>query len=443
MPTTLTSTPQHSTCVHSYNLDPNPGAIEMIDNLNNILKMYDSRIRPNGGGEPVVINVSLDIISFHSVSETDMDWSVMVYLQQEWFEPRLRHNASRPLTLAGTNVFDTIWVPDTFFKHAKTTDLHKSPKMNSLIRISQNGKIYYSLRMSITSSCHMDLHTFPFDSQLCKEQVSSYAYTVDDIIVKWSSAGVEVKKDVMLPQYSLSSWKITDGFEKLVSGNYSVITVSFMLKRQLGFYLLQIYIPSSALVIIAWLTLWIDASTSSPARASLGITTILALVTQSSWLRSEIPKVAYVTALDVWLVTCQLVVFLILLQFTFIYFLNKLSGRRAPGGQSSKKQRYEVLDKFGAAESNIDVHPPDPFEEARGVMRRNGNPLQQPKTEETSFRRNTTKKTILYSKIAHQTDKHCRVIFMALFLIFNIVYWTTYTIGWTNATEDNNFDNQD
>ncbi|XP_070534371.1 glycine receptor subunit alpha-4-like [Ptychodera flava] len=307
-------------------------------------------------------------------------------------------------------------------------ELHASPKKNSLMRIYQNGSIDYSVRLSLRSSCHMDLHNFPFDEQECSEKVSSYAYTIDDILVKWSESDIMVNEGVRLPQYILSEWVKNEGQESNHAANYSYVEMSFKLDRELGFYLLQVYIPSAALVIIAWLTLWIDASVSSPARASLGITTILALVTQSSWLRSEIPKVAYVTALDVWLATCQLLVFLILLQFTFIYYLNKLSGRREISGQTTRKRRYQEVDRHFALESNmesVDI-PPD---NVRPLTRRNGHTQQAVRgRDDSTYRRGLPKRRAIYSKLAHQTDKYSRIVFLVLFLTFNLFYWPTYTI---------------
>ncbi|XP_077990579.1 uncharacterized protein LOC144444902 [Glandiceps talaboti] len=300
--------------------------VEQTKVLQKLIVPYDKRVRPDAHN-PTYIQISLDIKSFHSVSETDMDLSVMLYFQQEWNDPRLKHNLTKPLTLTGS-VADMIWLPDTFFNDAKKTEVHSSPKPNSMLRIFQEGDIFYSLLMSLTSSCHMDLRMFPFDVQICQTRVSSYAYTADDILVKWSPNTVKVSDEVMLPQYHLTAQQPTDGYEQLVTGNVSVVKISFVLERQLGFYLLQVYMPSGALVIIAWLTLWIDALVCSPTRASLAITTMLALVTQSTWLRSEIPKVAYITALDVWLVTCQILVFLILLQFTTVYYLKKLNAKK-------------------------------------------------------------------------------------------------------------------
>lgn len=42
-----------------------------------------------------------------------------------------------------------------------------------LIRLSEDGTILYSRRISIIAECPMDLTLFPFDSQLCKLGIES------------------------------------------------------------------------------------------------------------------------------------------------------------------------------------------------------------------------------------------------------------------------------
>ena len=39
--------------------------------------------------------------------------------------------------------------------------------------------------------------------------------------------------------------------------------------RALGYYIIQIYIPSTLIVVLSWVSFWIDR-TSAPARVSLG-----------------------------------------------------------------------------------------------------------------------------------------------------------------------------
>ncbi|KAG8509287.1 Glycine receptor subunit alpha-1 [Galemys pyrenaicus] len=51
------------------------------------------------------------------------------------------------------------------------------------------------------------------------------------------------------------------------------------------------YIPSLLIVILSWISFWINMD-AAPARVGLGITTVLTMTTQSSGSRASLPKVS-------------------------------------------------------------------------------------------------------------------------------------------------------
>lgn len=77
------------------------------------------------------------------------------------------------------------------------------------------------------------------------------------------------------------------------TGKFTCIEVKFHLERQMGYYLIQMYIPSLLIVILSWVSFWINMD-AAPARVALGITTVLTMTTQSSGSRASLPKVTLV-----------------------------------------------------------------------------------------------------------------------------------------------------
>lgn len=53
------------------------------------------------------------------------------------------------------------------------------------------------------------------------------------------------------------------------SGEYSCLKVDLLFKREFSYYLIQIYIPCCMLVIVSWVSFWLDQG-AVPARVSLG-----------------------------------------------------------------------------------------------------------------------------------------------------------------------------
>lgn len=78
-----------------------------------------------------------------------------------------------------------------------------------------------------------------------------------------------------------------------LAGKFTCIEVKFHLERQMGYYLIQMYIPSLLIVILSWVSFWINMD-AAPARVGLGITTVLTMTTQSAGSRASLPKVSAV-----------------------------------------------------------------------------------------------------------------------------------------------------
>lgn len=55
----------------------------------------------------------------------------------------------------------------------------------------------------------------------------------------------------------------------------------FFLSRSVGFHLVQSYLPTILIVVISWVSFWMDVN-SVPGRTTLGVTTLLAVSSQSS-----------------------------------------------------------------------------------------------------------------------------------------------------------------
>lgn len=84
-----------------------------------------------------------------------------------------------------------------------------------------------------------------------------------------------------------------------VAGEYSCLSVDLIFKRQFSYYLITIYVPGCMLVIVSWVSFWLDAH-AVPARVALGVTTLLTMSTQTASINSALPPVAYTKAIDVW-----------------------------------------------------------------------------------------------------------------------------------------------
>ena len=56
------------------------------------------------------------------------------------------------------------------------------------------------------------------------------------------------------------------------AGAYPCLEIEFILRRDIGYFLIQVYVPSMLIVILSWVSFWINVD-ASPARVSIGLLT--------------------------------------------------------------------------------------------------------------------------------------------------------------------------
>ena len=54
----------------------------------------------------------------------------------------------------------------------------------------------------------------------------------------------------------ISSWSKNEDANSTQPGNYSRLACEFQFVRSMGYYLIQIYIPASLIVVISWVSFW-------------------------------------------------------------------------------------------------------------------------------------------------------------------------------------------
>ncbi|KFB34891.1 AGAP000039-PA-like protein [Anopheles sinensis] len=299
--------------------------------LENLLKRYEnSQIPTHGQGVPTVVQTNILIRSMGPVSELDMDYSMDCYFRQYWRDKRLSfHGPIKSLSLS-IKMLERIWRPDTYFYNGKHSHVHTITVPNKLLRLSQDGEILYSMRLTIKASCLMELRSFPMDRQSCPLVLGSYAYSRQQLVYQWKDEdSVNFVPGMTLSQFDLISFGQKNYTFIRREGEFTVLHVSFNLQRHTGYFLIQVYVPCILIVVLSWVSFWIHREATSD-RVGLGITTVLTLSTISLDSRTDLPKVRYATALDWFLLMSFFYCIATLLEFAGVHYFTKVGSGEIP-----------------------------------------------------------------------------------------------------------------
>ncbi|KAF5295111.1 hypothetical protein FQA39_LY13262 [Lamprigera yunnana] len=240
---------------------------------------YVKEVRPpTYKHKPVEIKFNMKVLDINSINVEDMDFRLDMLLKQEWTDPRLRipeemFEIGEDACALPAQLFENLWQPDLYF-------------LNSKIIV---------------------------------------AYKYDKMILKWGDARVSISPELKLLQYHIGQsleLKEMNIFTSEKGGNYSRLVVYFRFERQIGHHLIQTFAPSTLIVMLSWFSFWLELD-AVPARVTLVVTCMLTLVTMFTGLRSDIPPVAYIKALDLWMAFCIFLVFATLTEFVIVKVLHK------------------------------------------------------------------------------------------------------------------------
>ncbi|XP_050086016.1 glutamate-gated chloride channel isoform X8 [Anopheles aquasalis] len=403
---------------------------------------YDARIRPsgiNGTDGPAIVRINLFVRSIMTISDIKMEYSVQLTFREQWLDERLKFDdiggRLKYLTLTEAN---RVWMPDLFFSNEKEGHFHNIIMPNVYIRIFPYGSVLYSIRISLTLACPMNLKLYPLDRQVCSLRMASYGWTTADLVFLWKEGDpVQVVKNLHLPRFTLEKFLTDYCNSKTNTGEYSCLKVDLLFKREFSYYLIQIYIPCCMLVIVSWVSFWLDQG-AVPARVSLGVTTLLTMATQTSGINASLPPVSYTKAIDVWTGVCLTFVFGALLEFALVNYASRSADRAADMHRENMKKKRREMEQasLDAASDLLDTDSNATFA-MKPLVRHPGDPMALEKLRQCEVHMQAPKRpSCCRSWLSKFPTRQCsrskridvisRITFPLVFALFNLVYWSTY-----------------
>ena len=126
-----------------------------------------------------------------------------------------------------------------------------------------------SERLTLKVSCFMDYRMFPFDKQICPIVIESYAYRDYQLQLNWRDEDpIQYNSNLQLAEFKLGKKSYVsikkqpikfhlgnkmvrnECTRSYVTGDFSCLEGFFILKRNIGYYLLHCFIPSMLCVSI-------------------------------------------------------------------------------------------------------------------------------------------------------------------------------------------------
>ena len=412
--------------------------------LDELMQGYNSEDPPMKD-QPTEVRIGIYVHSLHSINVQTMEYKLGFYLRQDWRDPRL---AFAPI---GGKI-TSFRIPDSRVEDVWTTDIfsrnEKQSKINQkLMRLNSTGHVWYVTKISSTFACPMKLERYPMDTQFCLVIFESYGYTMDTMYLSLLDTPLDIDRGIILPHFTIVGKTVEDCSQNYTSGSYPCLEVQFALKRDFGYYFLRMYVPSGLIVILSWISFFNVDKVAE--RLSVGLVVILTMTMWDTGSQGSLPRVSYITALDVWTSWCLIFVFASLVE---VGIANAMSWKNVDSSmheppttdvdiemqrnQQEKKEkgghRKNKRKTFGGISRK--AFPLAMLRKTRELRMMPSSIEKQSFDTEMQMNPKGKKEKRWFQKLmkgsrkgkGQKIDEISRLVFPLTFLLFNVVYWSFY-----------------
>ena len=368
---------------------------------------------------PYYYNFEFRVFDVQEVDDLHQTVKLDMYFYIKWHEPSIIINQSSaefksdaiveggfiPISL---QYLEHLWVPDIEIYEMNDFISQKILKPLASIKINKEGILRYSTRVTILVSCYMDFEKYPFDSHSCHFRAGSY--NNHDKIVRCTSKFNKGENDKGLIdmqrklQYVINVKELPSSHRiyRIAGRDWATCGFSLELKRLTTQIIIQVYLTSTSLVIVSWLSFIIQPSII-PGRMGLLVTVFLVIINIFIGVKNQSPTANGLNAIDVFLVVCIGQVFVALLEYALVLIRY---------GQLA--QHYQ----------SVSINPIKVYAEAR----KETDPAIAAKHQDSNENRNDLAQEIVSIAKRNFLDGLSLRLFPLSFLIFLIIYSIIYVL---------------
>jgi hypothetical protein len=250
--------------------------------------------RPSEGGTADEITVRIGLLDIAEINDREQVYMADLFVEVEWQDPRLAVNGNAGAELR-TFPLDAIWNPRLTVINSRGLDF----LLPEVATVDRQGKVTARQRVAGPLAVDLDLRNFPFDTQRLPINVVSYQYSQSDIVFSEESELVARLDDLGGEGWTYEAVEPERSVYRLKEGGRGGSQISFaiMAERQAGYYVLTLAMPMTLILFLAWMAHWLPVDVIPP-RMGTATATVFSLIAFGVSFRLTLPKIAYLTDAD-------------------------------------------------------------------------------------------------------------------------------------------------
>jgi Neurotransmitter-gated ion-channel ligand binding domain len=291
--------------------------------------------RPNADSGPTQISVGIWVIDISKIDSAEQTFTAEVAIVLRWKDPRLTHTGSGVVRYP----LEQVWHPRAGIANETNSVRQRFPES---VEVASGGTVLYRQLYTGAFTQPLRLQSFPFDRQTFRLQLVAVRYQPDEVMFlpdqDWIRNGLKqaggIAPKITLPDWTIENWEIKPLTYALApSLQYSSYAFEFTASRNVQYYILKVILPLSLIVIMSWSGFWIDPVNAS-VQISVAVTSMLTLIAYRFAVDTQLPRLPYMTRLDLLFLISTLLVFFSLIEVLITTILDNK-------GQTDRARRLD------------------------------------------------------------------------------------------------------
>lgn len=263
-------------------------------------------LRPNAEEGPTKVQVGFYVIDISNISDADQSFTADIYVTVQWEDPRMAGEGRRV-----RKVDELSWHPELMLLNRR----EGTTRYDDIVTVDPNGTVTYQQRLYGEYSFPLDLRNFPFDDHRIPFEFITAGQGPDEVELVVDDKVVGRKQGLSIADWAVGDVDVSlDAYHFEPQDTYfNLMTFTLDAHRQAGFYIWRIIAPLVLIVFMSWMVFWIDPS-HLEAQVGISATSILTLIAFQFTVGILLPRIAYLTRMDMFIFFSSILVFLALVE---------------------------------------------------------------------------------------------------------------------------------
>jgi hypothetical protein len=271
--------------------------------------------RPITGGGPTQVSVGIWMVDISNIDSAQQTFAAEVAVVLRWKDSRLAHTGNGVVRYS----LEQIWHPRAVIVNESNSVSHKFPDM---VEVEPDGRVIYRQRYAGAFTQPLRLRSFPFDRQTFRLQLVAVRYRPNEVQFvpdqDWIDNGLKkaggIAPSITLPDWTVENWNTKSLSYALAPGfEYSGYAFEFKAARDVQHYIFKVILPLVLIVIMSWAGFWIDPVNAN-SQISVAVTSMLTLIAYRYAVDTQVPRLPYMTRIDLFFLVSTLLVFFSLIE---------------------------------------------------------------------------------------------------------------------------------